>query len=110
DAAAAVRLSDSLSTADSVHARALLDLADGDLAAACRRYRYMLIRDSTDFAAWLGLGDCNARDDAVVRDVRSPSGYAFRGSYYTAVRAYQRALALVPSLHQAERGSVFGRL
>jgi tetratricopeptide (TPR) repeat protein len=110
DATAAVRLSDSLTTTDSVHARALLDLAEGQLPAACRRYRYMLIRDSTDFAAWLGLGDCNARDDAVVSDPRSPTRYAFRGSYWTAVKAYQRALALVPSYRQAERGSAFGRL
>ena len=110
DATAAVRLSDSLTTTDSVHARALLDLAEGQLPSACRRYRYMLIRDSTDFAAWLGLGDCNARDDAVVSDPRSPTRYAFRGSYWTAVKAYQRALALVPSYRQAERGSAFQRL
>ena len=56
------------------------------------------------------MGDCNALDDAVVRDERSATGYAFRGSYNTAVKAYMRALTLVPSLEQAERGSIFARL
>jgi tetratricopeptide (TPR) repeat protein len=110
DAAQAVRLSDSLSTIDKTHALALLDLAERRASDACRRYRAMTVGDSTDFAAWLGLGDCNARDDAVVRDARSPTGFVFRGSYWTAVRAYRRALALVPSFHQAERGAAFGRL
>jgi tetratricopeptide (TPR) repeat protein len=110
DAAQAVRLSDSLSAVDQKHARALLDLAEGRANSACRRYLAMTVGDSTDFAAWLGLGDCNARDDAVVRDTRSPTGYVFRGSYWTAVRAYQRAVALVPSFQQAERGAAFGRL
>ena len=43
-------------------------------------------------------------------DPRSRTGLAFRGSYYTAVSAYEHALALVPSLHEAERGMVFRRL
>jgi len=110
DASRAVALSASLSARDAAHALALRDLADGRAPQACRRYRALTVGDSTDFAAWLGLGDCNARDNVVVRDPRSPSGYAFRGSYYTAVKAYQRALALVPSFHQAERGLAFQRL
>jgi len=110
DASRAVALSSALSARDAAQALALRDLADGHAPQACRRYRALTIGDSTDFAAWLGLGDCNARDDAVVRDARSPTGYAFRGSYYTAVKAYQRALALVPSFHQAERGLAFQRL
>jgi tetratricopeptide (TPR) repeat protein len=110
DATRAVALSASLSQRDAAHALALRDLAEGHAFEACRRYRALTITDSTDFAAWLGLGDCNARDNAVIRDARSPTGYAFRGSYYTAVNAYKRALALVPSFHQAERGLAFERL
>jgi hypothetical protein len=70
----------------------------------------LLARDSSDFAAWFGLGDCNAWDSLVVRDSRSPTGYSFRGSIYTAVLAYRRALSLVPSYHLAERGTAFERL
>lgn len=110
DASRAVALSRFLPSREAAHALALRDLAEGHATEACRRYRALTIGDSTDFAAWLGLGDCNARDNAVVRDARSPTGFAFRGSYYTAVKAYQRALALVPSFHQAERGLAFQRL
>ena len=110
DAARAVALSATLSPRDAAHAAALRDLADGRAPQACRRYRALASTDSADFAAWLGIGDCNARDDAVVSDARSPTGYAFRGSYSTAVGAYRRALALVPSFHQAERGLAIQRL
>ena len=110
DASQAVRLKDSLSATDRTHALALLDLAEGHAPDACRRYHALTSGDPDDFSAWLGLGDCNALDDAVVRDDRSATGFAFRGSYHTAVTAYMHALALVPSLGQAERGSVFARL
>jgi tetratricopeptide (TPR) repeat protein len=106
----ALRLKDSLTTPDKMHALALLALAEGRFADACQRYRRLTILDSNDFAAWLGLGDCNALDDAVVPDGRSPTRFAFRGSYWSAVRAYQRALELLPSFHQAEHGAAFQRL
>lgn len=110
DATRAAALSSTLSPRDAAHALALRDLAESRAPDACRRYRALAITDSTDFAAWFGLGDCNARDDAVVRDARSPTGFAFRGSYYTAIKAYRHALALVSAFHQAERGLAFQRL
>ena len=110
DARRAVNLSASLPEVDRTHALALLDLAEGRAPQACALYRSLLQRDSADVAAWLGLGDCNARDDAVVPDPRSPGKRVFRGSYSTAVDAYEHALILVPSLQQAEKGAVFKRL
>jgi eukaryotic-like serine/threonine-protein kinase len=110
DASRAAALSARLPEREAAHAMALRDLADGHAPEACRRYRALVVSDSTDFAAWLGLGDCNSRDDAVVRSARSPTGYAFRGSYSTAIAAYRRALALVPSFHLAQRGLAFQRL
>jgi tetratricopeptide (TPR) repeat protein len=107
DATQAVLRSDSLPKRDAVHALALLNLARDRAPAACRLYSNLVSEDSTDFAAWLGLGDCNARDDMVLR---STGGHVFRGSYFTAVKAYQRALELLPSYQQAERGAAFGRL
>jgi hypothetical protein len=110
DASRAVALSAALPPRDASHAAALLNLAEGKMSDACKQYHALLSTDSLDFAAWFGLGDCNARDSIVVRDSRSPSGYSFRGSLYTAVVAYRRALMLVPSYHLAERGSAFERL
>ena len=106
----AVALTAGLNSQESIHAAALLNLAQGRMSEACGRYSALIARDSTDFAAWFGLGDCNARDSIVIRDSRSPSGYSFRGSLYTAVMAYRRALTLVPSYHLAERGTAFQRL
>jgi tRNA A-37 threonylcarbamoyl transferase component Bud32 len=110
DASRAVTLSAALPPRDASHAVALLRLAEGKMSDACTQYRALLATDSLDFAAWFGLGDCNARDSVVVRDPRSPTRHSFRGSLYTAFVAYQRALALVPSYHLAERGSAFRRL
>jgi tRNA A-37 threonylcarbamoyl transferase component Bud32/tetratricopeptide (TPR) repeat protein len=110
DASRAVALSTALPPRDASHASALLKLAEGKMSEACRQYRALLATDSLDFAAWFGLGDCNARDSVVVPDPHSPTRYSFRGSLYTAFVAYQRALALVPSYHLAERGSAFRRL
>ena len=106
----AVALSSALSARDKTHASALLDLSNGQMAEACRRYRTLIAADSLDFAAWFGLGDCNARDAIVMRDARSATGFRFRGSFSTAITAYRRALALVPSFHIAEQGLAFKRL
>jgi len=106
----AVALASALPARDRMHAAALLDLAQGRMADACRRYRALIATDSLDFASWFGLGDCNARDPVVVRDARSSTGYSFRGSFHTAIAAYRRALVLVPSFHAAERGLAFSRL
>ena len=108
-AAHAVRAT-ALTTREREHAAALFDLAEGRMPEACRRYRALSASDTLEFAAWFGLGDCNARDDAVVRDTRSPSRWSFRGSFHTAIAAYQRALALAPSFLVAERGLAFERL
>src|SRR5205807_6703257 len=106
----AAALASRLGPTDREHARALFDLAEGRMTEACGRYRRLIARDSLDFGAWFGLGDCNARDPIVLRDVRSPSSFRFRGSFHTAIGAYRRALALAPAFHLAERGAAFNRL
>jgi hypothetical protein len=69
-----------------------------------------LAADSLDFQAWFGLGECHGRDEIVVPDAASLSGWRFRGSYHTAVRAYVRALELVPSFMFAFRENAYDRL
>jgi tRNA A-37 threonylcarbamoyl transferase component Bud32/tetratricopeptide (TPR) repeat protein len=107
----AVAQSSRLSSRDSTLALALLDMSDGRFPDACRRYDQLkTTRDSLDFAVWYGLGDCHARDTVVLKSSASPSGYKFRSGYESAIRAYTRALRLVPSAHLAFAGVGFERL
>jgi tetratricopeptide (TPR) repeat protein len=87
-------------------APALLDLARGRFPEACRRYESALAADSTDYVAWLGLGQCHFQDATVVPDPASPSHWRFRGSYHMAAVAYRRGLAVAPFLS----GAVISRL
>src|SRR5256886_1692409 len=71
---------------------------------ACRQYREIVEADSTSFAGWYGLAECNAGDPIVVADPQDTARFAFRGSWHTAVVAYRRALLLAPSFN-----FIFGR-
>ena len=103
-AARALSSRQKLGAPDLALARALRHLATGGIEQACADYRAIVARDSTDFIAWFGLGECQRRDRVVVRDPRSPSGWRFRSSYQAAAAAYRRALELVPSVHRAFTG------
>jgi tetratricopeptide (TPR) repeat protein len=107
-AAGALASEDSLTSRDRMLGTGLLALATGSYADACRIFEEMIGRDSLDFAAWFGLGDCRARDPLVATDSRGDP--QFRGSYEAAMRAYRRALEIVPSVHLAFRGQAFHRL
>ncbi|MGI8496365.1 MAG: protein kinase domain-containing protein [Gemmatimonadaceae bacterium] len=90
-----------LSARDSVLAAGLLSLADSRFPDACRHFNALVRRDSTDFAAWLGAGDCRGNDPIVLPEPRSPSRWSFRGSAQRGVEAYVQALLLVPSASRA---------
>jgi serine/threonine protein kinase/tetratricopeptide (TPR) repeat protein len=109
-AAGALASEDSLAPRDRGVAEGMLALAEARFPQACEKFKQLLARDSLDFAAWFGLGDCQGKDPLVVRDQASPSGWRFRGSYHSAVNAYRRALEIVPSVHMAFRGHAFYRL
>lgn len=66
---------------------------------ACRQYRDILAADSTSFAAWYGLAECNAGDRVVIPYAGDTTRLTFRGSYETAVQAYRRALLLAPAFN-----------
>ena len=66
---------------------------------ACRQYRAMVAADSTSFAGWYGLAECNANDRGVIPYPADTSRWTFRGSYETAVQAYRRALLLAPAFN-----------
>jgi tetratricopeptide (TPR) repeat protein len=102
--------SPALAVAERQHALALLDMADARYPAACGRYRELIGRDSLDFAAWFGLGECNQRDDLVVPNPRDSTKHVFRGSYEVAATAYGRALDILPSAHRSSRELFQNRL
>jgi tetratricopeptide (TPR) repeat protein len=108
-AAGALASPDSLAPRDRGVAEAMLALAENRFPQACEKFRGLIARDSLDFAAWFGLGDCQGKDPLVVRG-SSDSAWQFRGSYQAAVDAYRRALEIVPSVHLAFRGQAFHRL
>ena len=99
-----------LGVRDGALARALAAMARHDYPDACREYLRLTQRDSTDFAAWFGWGQCHDRDRLVVRDPASPSGWGFRASYNAAIQGYRRALELNPSIHLAFKSGALTRL
>ena len=76
-------------------------LGRGDAPRACATWGALTASDPFDFTAWFGLGNCLRRDEAVVPDRASPSGWRFRTSYHRAALAYQRALQLRPAIHRS---------
>lgn len=107
---AAVRDSSALGAFRAAEARALLEYLDGDIARACRWWDAQTTRDIYSFVAWYSAAVCHDRDDHVVRDPRSPSGWRFRGSYHSALQQYLRAFQLMPSIHKGLRAASFERL
>ena len=99
-----------LTVDDQIRSDAVHSLATERFPEACAHYNRLLAKDSSAFAGWYGLGECHRTDPIVIRDPQSPSGWAFRGSYHTAVHAYQKAFELFPSAHLAFRGAAFQRL
>jgi DNA-binding SARP family transcriptional activator len=110
NAARALADSARLSARERTLAGALLALGEKRYPEACRIYEGLIARDSSDFAAWFGVGECHRHDEVVVPDRSSPSGWRFRSSYHRAVQAYSRALRAVPLSHLAFRGDGYLRL
>ena len=98
---------DRLSSRDRILAEALADIAHDDLPKACAELMNLTRRDPVDFVGWYAASDCLARDNAVVRDAASPSGWRFRTSYHQRIQTYRRALELLPSIHRALAGRAF---
>ena len=107
---ASAALSSGIRARDRSRAQALLSLARGEPSQACAAYGELIQRDSADFAAWYGRGECLARDRVVERDRSSPSGWRFRTSRHASVDAYARALTIVPSFQLAFGSAAVARL
>ncbi|PYP43263.1 MAG: hypothetical protein DMD42_10620, partial [Gemmatimonadetes bacterium] len=77
---------------------------------ACQRYREILAADSSSFAGWYGLAECNALDRLVIRHPSDTARFTFRGGYETAVQAYRRALVLAPAFNLTSERRAIERL
>jgi hypothetical protein len=96
---------------DSVQADGLISLVSDDWRGACARFRSVVKADSSDFAGWIGLGDCQARDRAVFASKHTATGFAFRSSFEDAARAYRRASDIGAAPTSPDfRGWVLGRM
>jgi TolB-like protein len=91
-------------------ADALLAIADSEPRRACETYQALVRRDSLDFDAWFGLGECQSRDRLVIRDSTSRSGWRFRSSQHAAINAYRRALELAPLFQRALTSTAYDRV
>ena len=94
----ATELSTRLATRDAGMAEGLFALAQSRYPQACEAFRRILATSDREFAAWYGLGDCQTRDSVIVEDQRSKSGFAFRGSFHSGLKAYRRALETLPAM------------
>jgi tetratricopeptide (TPR) repeat protein len=110
DAIAAASRPEGLTVSQRLQAQALSALGSGDYPAACEGYRGLVARDSMDFGAWFGLGDCLARDSAIVVSEESVSGVAWRSSYADALRSFDRALSLLPGMNRLFTGPALSAL
>ena len=91
----------SLSSRDHRIAEAVLAQSQGAIESACRVWSRLTEQDEYSFVAWYGRGDCLRRDDVVIPDSRSPTGWRYRSSYHSAVESLRRAFTLLPSIHKA---------
>ena len=79
-------------------ARAVGAQSRNALDEACPIWRGLTRRDSLDVLAWYGAAQCQTADDIVIADASSPSKWRFRSSYHQALRDYERAFRLQPSM------------
>ena len=88
-------------------ALALHALGTGQYQAACSIYQRLTQANSTDFAAWFGLGRCQEADPRVLRDATSPTGWRYRSSFHSAMTAYERAFAVLSLSHRSLQRAAF---
>jgi len=96
-----------LSATERAVSDAIFALSRGEVLHACVQWK-RLTETEPDFATWYSLANCLSRDDAVIEDRTSPSGWSFRSSYAQAMDAYVRALQLLPSIHRSLHRGGFG--
>lgn len=90
---------DRLTAPERDRASALLAQAHGDFGRACPLWKQLSELDPSSFADLYGYALCLRADPAVLPDPDTPGQYVFRANYNDALRAYRKALNLLPSMH-----------
>lgn len=98
-AAAAERLSGSLPARERALLKAFNAFEQGRYGAACETYSAMIKTDSSDVEAQYGLGECSFHSATVV--VAPGKDPAFQGNWNTAIRAFEKSIALDSTFHLA---------
>jgi TolB-like protein/tetratricopeptide (TPR) repeat protein len=100
-AATAVRLGGALPARERTLMRGLEAFEQQRYGVACEAYGSLVKKDSSDVEALYGVGECSYHDN-IVEPLRSDTtSRAFRGSFNTAIRVFERALAVDPTYHLA---------
>lgn len=98
---AAARFGASLPPRERQLIEARVAMVDRRWARACEISAVLVDRDSADAEAWYNLGECSYHDDFVVAIGGDTARLAFRASWNTAVRAFERVIELDPTYHLA---------
>ncbi len=110
NAGRAARSADRLPRSERAMAFALAALSTKQYQLACDSLRSITRREPANFAALFALSDCLNRDQLVVPDSRSPTGWRFRSSRGEASRVLSAALTSAPIPARAFRTRAFARL
>ncbi len=91
-------------------ARGLTALGNAEYVTACSAYDQLAREEPRSFEAWYGMGECRRRDNIVVPDSKSSTGWRFRASFDRAIQAYTRAFELLPASYQGFEDAAYSRL
>lgn len=101
---------DAYTALEAAMSEAVLAQSSREYGTACSLWRDITEAHPFDYAGWYGLAICLARDDAVIRDPGSPSGWRFRSSQHEAIGAYREAFARLPAILESFYSNSFRSL
>lgn len=91
-------------------ADALVALDSARFERACGTWELLANETPSDALSWYTAGVCRRRDDIVLADPTSPSGWRFRSSYRVALAHHERALRLMPAIYRGLRANGYEQL
>ena len=99
-----------LSDRDRAVALSLKQWADDNVVESCASWERLAAAAQHDGLFWYSAHKCRFRDEVVVPDPRSPTGWQFRSSHHLALAHMERALRLNPAIYRGLRENGFEQL